>query len=288
MTAFLTSVFSFSFPSHSVIYAIVFCVYILFEFFIRTYKSILKKEYHNKKELIHSSEEAERVSLQHFNTLQTIDITRIIVLVLVIGIFLSIADIRTFSFLAVTVGAIIISLRDYIISLISYIYVLANFDIGDDIKVMLVLGEIVRIRPLTTSIAGKDKHGDFNGILHHIPNSKFITEIVERQEIKNNNYRCVTLEALYSNEFFKESFSVWLSNLKQYLEKTLSKRSLKDVGNYKSYAGIQYKIHYDYNEDGNIGVSISFISRTKNAALRKEEIIQFIETTRREWKGIIQ
>ncbi|MBP6949212.1 MAG: hypothetical protein KBC41_03805 [Candidatus Pacebacteria bacterium] len=287
MTSFFTSVFSFSFPSHSVLYAIVFFVYVFFEFFIRTYKSSLKKEYHNKKELIHSSEEAERVSIQHFNTLQTIDITRIIVLVAVVGIFLSIADIRTFSFLAVTVGAIIISLRDYIISLVSYIYVLANFDIGDDVKVSLVLGEIVRIRPLTTSIAGKDKHGDFNGILHHIPNSKFIVEMVERQEIKNNNYRCVTLEALYSNEFFKENFSVWLGNLKKYLDTILPKRSLKDVGNYKSYAGIQYKIHYDYDEDGKIVVSISFISRTKNAAHKKEEIIEFIETTRREWKEIV-
>lgn len=271
----------FVFPIHTLAYIGFFVAYIVFELCIRFYKNNLKKEFRAKKELIHSGEEAELVSLEHFNRLQNADIVRIIVTIVLLIAVLSVADLRTFSFLAVTLGAIIISLRDYIISLISYIYVLANYDIGDDVKVGLVLGEIVRIRPLMTSIAGKDKHGDFDGGLHHVPNSKFITETVERQEIKNNNYRRVTLQALYSNEFFIEQFSPWLTNLKKHLDDTLVKRSLKDVGNYKSYVGIKYKLHYDYDDDGNIVVSISFISRTKNAALRKEEIIEYIESMRR-------
>jgi hypothetical protein len=135
------------------------------------------------------------------------------------------------------------------------------------------------------SVAGKDTYGDFNGILHRIPNSKFITEIVERQEIKDNNYKCVNLQAIYSNELFEDTFSVWLTNLKKYLDGALTKRSLKDVGNYKTYAGIKYKLFYNYNEDGEIVISISFISRIKNAALRKEEIIEYIESTRRVWVG---
>jgi Mechanosensitive ion channel len=273
--------FNFSIPTHLIAYGACFVLYVLFEVGIRSYKTKLKKEYHNKKELIHSSEDAERVSLEHFNKLQTIDVARIITSLFFLMIVLSIADVRTFSFLAVTIGAIIISLRDYIISLISYVYVLANFDIGDDVKIVTVLGEIVRVRPLTTSIAGKDEHGDFDGGLHHIPNSKFITEVVQRQEIKNNNYRRVTLQALYSNELFKDGFSLWLTNLKEHLDIALIKRSLKDVGNYKSYAGIKYKLHYDYNDDGEIVVSISFISRTKHAVLRKEEIIEYIENTKR-------
>lgn len=278
--------FNFSFPLHTLAYVICFIPYVIFEVSIRSYKESLKKEYSNKKELIHSGEEAELVSLEHFNKLQNIDITRIVIFLLLLVVVLSIADVRTFSFLAVTIGAIIITLRDYVISLVSYIYVLANFDIGDDIKITSVLGSIVRIRPLTVSLAGKDAHGDQNGILHHIPNSKFITEFVERQEIKDNNYRSVTLQALYSNELFVEKFSIWLSNLKKQLDILLTKRSLRDVGNYKSYAGIKYKLYYDYNEDGEIVVSISFISRTKNAALRKEEIIEYIETTKRE--GVVR
>lgn len=275
--------FNFSFSPHVFSYIVCFLLYVVFEIVIRYYKKILKKEYHAKKESIHSFEDSELVSLDHFNTLQNLDIGRIIVFLLLLIVAMSIADVRTFSFLAVTIGAIIITLRDYFVSLISYVYVLANFDIGDDVKIGSVLGEIVHMRPLTVSIAGKDKHGDFDGGLHHIPNSKFITEVVERQEIKNNNYRRITLQALYSNELFEEKFSTWLSNLKKHLDSILTKRSLKDVGNYKSYAGIKYKLHYDYNEDGEIVISISFISRTKNAASRKEEIIEFIETTRREY-----
>ncbi len=272
---------NFVFPIHTLAYIGLAVVYVVFELCIRWYKNRLKKEFRAKKELIHSGEEAELVSLDHFNKLQNADIVRIILTIILLIAVLSIADLKTFSFLAVTLGAIIISLRDYIISLVSYVYVLANYDIGDDVKIGVVLGEIVRIRPLMTSIAGKDKQGDFDGGLHHIPNSKFITETVERQEIKNNNYRRVTLQALYSNEFFVEEFSSWLTNLKKYLDETLVKRSLKDVGNYKSYVGIKYKLHYDYDDDGNIVISISFIARTKNAALRKEEIIEYIESTRR-------
>ena len=280
--------FNFSFPVHTLTYVICFVPYIIFEIAVRSYKEKLKNEYRDKKESIHSSEEAEKVSLEHFNKLQNIDITRIGVSILLLVIILSVADVRTFSFLAVAIGAIIITLRDYVISFVSYVYVLANFDIGDDVKIMSALGGIVRIRPLTVSIAGKDAYGDFNGILHHIPNSKFVTEVVERREIKDHNYRLVTLEALYSNELFADTFSVWLVNLKKHLDTALTKRSLKDVGNYKTYAGIKYKLYYDYNEDGDIVISISFISRTKNAVHRKEEIIEYIESTRRAWVGKIQ
>jgi hypothetical protein len=278
--------FTFSFPTHTLAYIVCIIPYLIFELAIRSRKEGLKKEYRSKKELIHSSEEAEKVSLEHFNKLQNIDITRIVIFLVLTIILLSIAEVSTFSFIAVTIGAIIITLRDYVISLVSYLYVLANFDIGDDIRIMSVLGGVVRIRPLTVSIAGKDAHGDFNGVLHQIPNSKFITEAVERQEIKDNNYRCITLEALYSNELFEEKFSMWLANLKTYLDSILTKRSLKDVGNYKSYAGIKYKLHYDYNEDGEIVVSISFISRNKNAAPKKEEIIEYIEGTKRDFCGV--
>lgn len=273
----------FTFPIHTLAYIICLIPYIIFEVVIRSYREKLQKEYHSKKASIHSSEDAEKVSLEHFNKLQSIDITRIVIFLVLVVILLSIADVRTFSFIAVTIGAIIITLRDYVISLVSYVYVLANFSVGDDIKIAQVLGGIVRIRPLTVSIAGKDSHGDFDGVLHHVPNSKFITDVVERQEIKDYNYRCITIEILHSNELFEDQFSLWLLNLKKYLDTILIKRSLKDVGNYKSYAGIKYKLYYTYNEDGEIVVSISFISRTKNAVSKKEEIIEYIETTKRAW-----
>lgn len=275
----------FSLSSHTVIYIGCFILYALFELLIRVVKNKHKKEYRIKKETIHSLEETEQLSLEHFNRLQTLDITRIVAFAGILVVVLSVADIKTFSFLAVTLGAIIISLRDYIISLISYVYVLAHFDIGDDIKVGAMLGEIVRIRPLTTAVAGKDKYGDFDGVLYHIPNSKFITDVVERQEMKNNAHRRINLEAIYSQEIYKDIFSVWINNLKKELDETLPKHSLKEVGNFKSYAGLRYKFRYDYNEDGDIVVTISFIARPKNALSLKETIISYIETTKKEDGG---
>ena len=272
---------NFSLPVHIIAYVICFFFYVLSEMVIRYFRNKYKKEYQSQKSLIHSSEDAEHASLDYFNKLQVLDIVRIVASVILFIVVLSIADVRTFSFLAVTIGAIVITLKDYLVSLISYVYVIANYDIGDDVMLGTVLGEIVRVRPLTTSVAGKDEHGDFDGKLHHIPNSKFITDIVERQEIKNDTYRRVTLQVFYSSELFENTFSVWLENLKKYLDGLLVKRSLKEVGNYKSYAGIKYKLHYDYNEEGQLVISVSFISRIKDYIARKEAIVEYVETTRK-------
>lgn len=271
----------FSFPIHTLAYIICLVPYIIFELYIRYYKENLKKEYRSKKEAINSSEDAEIFTIEHFNKLQSLDIARMVIFVLLVMVLLSVADVSTFSFLAVTIGAIIITIRDYLTSLIAYPYILANFDIGDDIKINSVLGSIVRIQPLIVSLAGKDAYGESTGILHQIPNSKFIIDIVERQEIKNHNYRCVNLQILYSNELFKNVFSVWLTDIKKYLDEVLTKRTLKDVGNYKTYSGVRYKLYYNYNEKGEIVVSVSFISRTKNSALKREEIIEYIESTKK-------
>ncbi len=273
--------FNFNFSKDILILLFCILIYIVFELGIRYKKNSIKRKYRERKGTIHSGGEAEQVSLEHFNKLQSLDITRIAAILLLIVIIFSFANVTSFSFLAVALGAIIITLRDYVLSLISYVYVLANFDIGDDIKIGQVLGSIVRIRPLMVSIAGKNSYGDLDGALYHIPNSKFISEIVERQEIKDHNYKCVSLEVIYSNELFEDMFSVWLKNLKKHLDDIFTKRSLKDVGNYKTYAGIKYKLFYNYNEDGDIVVNISFITRIKNAATKKEEIIEYVESTRR-------
>jgi hypothetical protein len=193
-------------------------------------------------------------------------------------------DVRAFSFFAVALGAIIIALRDVIISLLAYPHVVLVYDIGDDIRVNGLFGEIVRVQPFSTHIAGKDERGDYDGKLHAIPNAKFLLESVERQEIKNSNQRRVVLHALYKQEEYRDAFDVWLLTLKKVLDESLPKRSLKDVGNFKSYAGMKYKLHYDYDEDGYVLVIISFISSTKTALSKKEAIISFIESTKNKQK----
>lgn len=260
---------------------IAFLVIIFIESALYYYRSVITEHYKKKKPEILSSEEAERESLRYFSKLHSMSVVRMVYVSILCIILVSLYDVRAFSFFAFAFGAIIIALRDVIISLLAYTHVVFKYDIGDDIRIGGVLGEIVRVRPLSTQLAGKDDRGDYNGKLHSVPNSKFLLEVVEQQEIKNGNHRRVTLHAVYNHEEYKDVFDVWLTKLKETLDTKLAKRSLKDVGNFKSYAGIKYKLHYDYDDDGRVIVYISFISTTKNALDKKETIIAYIESTKK-------
>ena len=62
----------------------------------------------------------------------------------------------------------------------------------------------------------------------------------------------------------------------------MPQRILKKVGNYKSFAGVAYKIDYEYNEDGIVVVKISFISEDfSNSVKNKEDIIDYIENSKK-------
>ena len=257
-------------------------VVIFLESILFFYKNEVTRSYKGKKQEILSGEEAERESLRYFSKLHIVSIVRMVYFFIISLVLIATYDIRAFSFFTVAFGAIILALREVIVSLLAYPHVVVSYDIGDDIRIAGVLGEIVRVRPLSTQLAGKDEKGDYNGKLDIVPNSKFFLEIIERHEIKNGANRRVSIDALYIQDEYKLPFNEWLTLLKSTLDAKLPKRSLKDVGNFKSYAGMRYKLQYDYDDDGYVKVSISFISGTKTANDKKEQIISFIESTKRE------
>lgn len=256
-------------------------IVITLEVTLLSYRKFIVKKYKHKKSTILSPEEAEKEALTYFSKLHIISVVRVLYVSVIMMFLLALYDVRAFSFFAVALGAIIIALRDVIISLLAYPHVVLAYDIGDDVRIQSILGEVVRVRPLSVQLAGKDNNGDYDGKLHTIPNARFLLEPVERQEIKNSNQRRVVVRALYKREEHEQPFDMWLSTLKETLDETLPKRSLKDVGNFKSYAGMNYKLHYDYDEDGYVLVAISFISTVKTAFPKKEAIISFIESTKK-------
>lgn len=261
--------------------SVILTIALIGEILMRRYKNSIKHKYQVEKDTIESLEDVEKASIVYYNRLQVVDVIRIVLWIILGLSLITVYDVRAFNFLAVAMGAIIISLRDVIISLLSYVYVITAYDIGDDVRIGGVLGEIVRMKPFHVSIAGKEDSGDYNGRLFHIPNAKFITEVVERQELKAMNYRRVSIQAIYNKDAFGMDFEVWLGQVKAYLEELLPKRTLKDVGNYKGYAGLRYKINFDYDEDGEVIVKISFICNPKKAIIKKEEVIAFIESMRK-------
>lgn len=279
-----TTLFAFlNIPHLKVLFAALLFIGVL-EAILYNYRRTVKDEYKDKKPDILSFEEAERASLQYFSKLHVVGLVRTSYFVVIGMAFIALYDIRAFSFFAVAFGAIIIALRDVIVSLLAYPHVVLSYDIGDDVRVGGVFGEIVRVRLLSTQLAGKDDKGEHNGKLHIIPNSRFLLEPVEKQEIKNRSYRKIELNPVFIAEEYAISFNDWLPMLKTKLDATLTKRSLKDVGNFKSHAGMRYKLHYDYDEDGNVVIHISFISSMKTSFEKKEQIISFIESTKTSYK----
>lgn len=226
------------------------------------------------------TEEFETVSLQYFRKTQRLAIARFWIYI-ALAVFASLLyDIHTFSYLALVAGGLLIIFKESVVSFFSYFSITSRYEIGDDVRIKDALGEIIRIRPLSVSFMGKEESGDYNGKLIVIPNYLFVTEIVERQELKRNNYRMIKLVAIYDRSMFSISFEKFFTQLKSFLDENLPKRNSLQVGHYKTFAGHRYKLTYDYNEIGNVLVTVRFISSPARASEYKELIISFIESLR--------
>lgn len=253
----------------------------VFQLVTAIYKRKIKKEFNKKKLILEKFEDVEKESIDFYSRNQSIDLFRFISYFIIIAASLLIFNVQAFSVFAIAVGAFIVILKDPIISTVSYIFLVSQYDIGNDIRVNGVLGEVVRIKIFYLGLAGKDEMGEYNGKFFVIPNHLFFQSIVERQELKTSDYTRVVLNFIFKREDYDKNFKDWLTNFRQMLDELLPYRSLKKVGNYKSYAGVKYKLNYSYNDSGEILIKLSFITKPGDPAVdRKEEIIDFIESSK--------
>jgi len=265
--------------SNNILFIItVFLLIGVFQVGTSIYKRKIKKEFNKKKLILEKFEDVEKESIDFYSKNQSIDLFRFISYFIIIAASLLIFDVQAFSVFAIAVGAFIVILKDPIISTVSYIFLVSQYDIGNDIRVNGVLGEVVRIKVFYLGLAGKDEAGEYNGKFFVIPNHLFFQSIVERQELKTSDYTRVVLNFIFKRDDYDRKFKDWLFDFRKMLDELLPYRSLKKVGNYKSYAGVKYKLNYDYNDKGEILIKLSFITKPGDPAVdRKEEIIDFIE-----------
>ncbi len=263
--------------AHYVAAALILIVFIGLEFFLQRLKQTKRKEYEIKKAAIESVEEIEALSIEHYRQLQSIDSIRFIFITIGIVSILSVFNVQALNILAVATGALILALRESFTSFVAYFYILSNYKLGDDIRINGALGEIVGIKPLYTSIAGKDENGEYNSKLNFVPNFMFLSQTIEQQQLKSDDYRNVLLQLLYTRDLFIDPFDLWLEKLESKLDELLPKRILTKVGHFKSYAGVKYKLHFDYNDKGEVVVRLSFIAKSSKAQDFKESIIKFVE-----------
>jgi len=244
----------------------------------------LARTYHNERKAMENSAAAEGLSAGYYRKRQVLGLIRAGVLLVALLIAALLYDIQAFGVLALALGAIVVIQKENINSLVAYFFVLSSFKVTDDIRVGDTLGEIVRISPFVTVLAGKEENGESNGQLVYVPNYRLITETIRLQELKSTTYRRVIIRAVYIPGEYAVNFDEYLSRTRAFLDEFLPKRGLDRVGNFRSFAGSQYKINFDYDDDGYIVVRIAFISRPYDVVDRKEQIIEFLESMRGEKK----
>ncbi|MEN9852501.1 MAG: hypothetical protein RI996_444 [Candidatus Parcubacteria bacterium] len=252
------------------------------ELILRLSKKKISTEYATKVEMTERFGDIEGASLRYYRLNQHIDIARVVVISLGISALIFVFNVQAFSVLAVATGAIILVLREPITSFVAYFYIVSVYDIGDDIRVKGFLGEIVRQRPLYTALAGKDDNGDYNGKLTLIPNNILMNDIVEEQELKVDAYRRVSMPIYYIHNTFREAYPEWNTKFRAFLDELLPiRKTVGGVGNYKGYVGLRYKTRTDYSEKGDILITLSFISKPEKIASYKQQIVEYIESTRK-------
>ena len=226
-------------------------------------------------------EEVQKVSIAYFRRRQILEVVRAVLLLISILIGVLFYNIQAFSFLALALGAVVINQKENLNSIVAYFFLLANYNVGDDIGMMVglhdSLGEITRISLFHTIIAGKDDNGEYNGKRISIPNYQFLLNPTEQQELKADTYRQVIMRIPYSTATYQIGFDEFLVNVRAFLDELLPKRNLTQVGSYRGFAGAQYKINFDYNDTGVIEVRLAFISRPRDTTKRKESIVTFFE-----------
>ena len=190
-----------------------------------------------------------------------------------------------FSFFAIWVWAIIITFKEIILSFFGYFYVSTKYKIWENLVFLewwnYVRGEIIYINALNIWLVGKDQNGESNGQLFRIPNHKFFFENIKQENIWITKYKKEQIELIYSKEFFDISFDEFIEKITLHLDETLPKRTMNNVGYYKSFIGYKYKMRFEYDEDMVI-IKIIFIIRPKNLFNVEKRLFSLVESLRSE------
>ncbi|MDD3145051.1 MAG: mechanosensitive ion channel, partial [Candidatus Gracilibacteria bacterium] len=189
-----------------------------------------------------------------------------------------------FSFLAIAIGAIIITFKEIILSFFGFFYVSAHFKIGENIMIgdqnNILRGEIIYINILNVGIIGKNENGEHNGQFYTIPNYKLLVDTVKREELSIGNYKKEEIEIYFNINLYKISYLEFLEKLKEFLDQNLVKKNINNVGNYKTFIGYKYKLRFKYEKEYLI-IKIAIVEKQKTILDIQNEIVLFIESCKK-------
>jgi small-conductance mechanosensitive channel len=220
--------------------------------------------------------------LNYYRKIQIIDVIRALSVIAIIFVIITFKSGSSFSFLAVGLGALIITLKDFILSILAFFFVLRQYHIGDTIGVGDIQGQIIYIRIFSIGILGKDNDGDSTGRMFVIPGHKLITESIRKEDLHANSIRKELIKIPYKTQDFTLEFQDFIKSLEKYLREILTTLSKKNCGNFQTYIGHKYKLDIDYFEDKCIIVTVGIVGKWEDNVENKIRIVNFIESFRRE------
>jgi hypothetical protein len=206
--------------------------------------------------------------LEYYRKSQLVDMIRIISVLVCFGFLL----IHTID------QAIIITFKDLWLSIAAFFFVVPQYSVGNIIRIGEAQGQIIFIRMFSVGILGKDNTGESTGQLFVIPNNKFLTEPIRKEELRSTSAMRDFFSIPYKNEWFPGSFADFMKELTTFLDDTFPVGNRKNVGNYQSYIGHRYKLDYEYEGDKCLSIKLSFIGRSDKNGENIAKIINFVES----------
>lgn len=218
--------------------------------------------------------------LEYYKKWQVIDIVRVAIVVVVLGVLLVSRTSIGANFFIVVAGALIVTFRDFILSILAFFIILRRYKIGETVGIGDIQGQIISIRMFTIGLLGKDNDGDNTGRHFTIPGYRFLTETIRREELQVESIRKELIKIPYSHDTYSIGFSEFITKLKIEIDTILPMVTKKNCGNFQTYIGYKYKMDIDYLEDKCIVITIGLVGKWRRNVERKEQIISWTEQFR--------
>lgn len=207
---------------------------LLIEVVSRRIKARLKQSIFTKYENSIDPEHAEYY-LKYYRKIQSLDIFRALSLLAVIFIIFTFKTNNSINFLVIGIGALLVILKDFILSTIAFFIIIRRYKIGDTLGINDIQGQIIYIRMLGVGILGKDNDGDNTGRMFVIPSFKFLTETIKKEDLHADSIRKELLKIPYISKSFEPDFATFIRSLENFLDSELKTLSKRNCGNYQTY-----------------------------------------------------
>lgn len=256
-----------------IVVIIALCVEFIAKHFKNKNKNIILTQYGES-----FDQENNEFYLQYYQKNQILDFIRVISTIFMLFSLFVINTNIGLGFFSVAVGAFVMAFKDYILSVLAFFFVTPSYPIGSTVRVGGVQGQIIFIRMLSVGIIGKSPRGENTGELFLVPNHKFLSDVVQKQELRPDSIFKDEIEIPYNPENFRVPLDEFLKELRAFLSENFPIKNANNVGNFITYKGHKFKLDFYFHEDKYTAILVKFVGKIKENQQKKEMIVKFVDT----------